>query len=189
MRKKNDNFILLQCPGTDCSFQWIVADPRHRRAKQRHETRSYFLWYAPYRVPERTPQDFAYGPNSFSSLGIRRNADIRRMVCPACLTTFCGLCRNPWVYGVADHSYRACRSFLRLPQVQAEESREDRFALAAFGRRCPGCTRLTERISGCNHISCPCGTEWCYACGKRWNPTHYHCADPATTHAPQCIIL
>lgn len=62
LRKKedNDNFILLQCPGTDCAFQWIVADPQHRRAKQQHEERPYFWLYAPYRVPERTPENFLF---------------------------------------------------------------------------------------------------------------------------------
>lgn len=31
---------------------------------------------------------FCFGPNSFASIGIRRTTDVRRMVCPACLTTF-----------------------------------------------------------------------------------------------------
>lgn len=32
---------------------------------------------------------------------------------------------------------------------------------------CPGCTVLTEKISGCNHIHCTCGTHWCFECGYR----------------------
>lgn len=185
MRKKDDNLIILHCPGIDCSFQWIVADPRHRRAKQRHEGKSFLLWYSPYRVAENTPDSFVYGPDSFSIFGLNRNADSRKMVCPACLTAFCGLCRNPWMFGRADHSYRACREYMRrIPQGLHDG---DRFALAAFGRRCPGCSRLTERISGCNHMTCPCGIEWCYACENRWSPTHYACRDP--DGAAQCIIL
>lgn len=31
---------------------------------------------------------------------------------------------------------------------------------------CPGCGVLTEKISGCHHITCPCGEHWCYACGE-----------------------
>ena len=188
LRKKEDDTIILNCPGTDCSFQWIVADPQHRRDKQRHEARSYWLWYTPYRVPERTPENFVFHPNSFARLSLLPyNADVRRMVCPACHTVFCGLCRNPWVFGTADHSYRACRSYRRLPAIRNEPNLEDRFALAGFGRTCPGCTRRTERISGCNHMTCPCGTEWCYACGKRWNPSHYSCADGGG--ASPCVIL
>ncbi|EHK26900.1 uncharacterized protein TRIVIDRAFT_85604 [Trichoderma virens Gv29-8] len=33
-------------------------------------------------------------------------------------------------------------------------------------RRCPGCGVATEKTYGCDHITCPCGTHWCYACGK-----------------------
>jgi hypothetical protein len=37
---------------------------------------------------------------------------------------------------------------------------------------CPGCGTLTEKISGCDHITCTvggCGTHWCYFCGKGYN--------------------
>ncbi|KAH6609912.1 dihydroxyacid dehydratase [Trichoderma cornu-damae] len=33
-------------------------------------------------------------------------------------------------------------------------------------RRCPGCGVATEKTYGCDHITCPCGTHWCYACGE-----------------------
>ncbi|KAF3919913.1 hypothetical protein AA313_de0200074 [Arthrobotrys entomopaga] len=31
---------------------------------------------------------------------------------------------------------------------------------------CPKCTVMTEKLYGCNHITCPCGEHWCYICGK-----------------------
>ncbi|KAJ2978061.1 hypothetical protein NQ176_g4026 [Zarea fungicola] len=34
-------------------------------------------------------------------------------------------------------------------------------------KECPGCTTLTEKQGGCNHITCPCGTHWCYVCGQK----------------------
>ncbi|KAF5009882.1 hypothetical protein FDECE_3933 [Fusarium decemcellulare] len=33
-------------------------------------------------------------------------------------------------------------------------------------RECPGCGVVTQKVGGCDHISCPCGTHWCFACGK-----------------------
>ena len=36
---------------------------------------------------------------------------------------------------------------------------------------CPGCGMLSERTSGCGHISCPveeCGVDWCYFCGGQF---------------------
>ncbi|KAF7563543.1 hypothetical protein G7046_g596 [Stylonectria norvegica] len=31
---------------------------------------------------------------------------------------------------------------------------------------CPRCGVATQKTYGCDHISCPCGAHWCYACGK-----------------------
>ena len=33
-------------------------------------------------------------------------------------------------------------------------------------KTCPRCGVMTEKTMGCDHISCPCGTHWCYACGE-----------------------
>lgn len=35
-------------------------------------------------------------------------------------------------------------------------------------RRCPDCGTLVERTTGCPHIVCVCGGEFCYLCGERW---------------------
>jgi hypothetical protein len=32
--------------------------------------------------------------------------------------------------------------------------------------RCPKCQVLTERNSGCPHMACPCGQDWCFLCGE-----------------------
>ncbi|KAJ4258798.1 hypothetical protein NW762_007885 [Fusarium torreyae] len=34
------------------------------------------------------------------------------------------------------------------------------------GMVCPGCGILTQKVAGCDHITCPCGQHWCYGCGK-----------------------
>ncbi|KAK7418455.1 hypothetical protein QQX98_003947 [Neonectria punicea] len=31
---------------------------------------------------------------------------------------------------------------------------------------CPGCTAATQKVGGCDHIACPCGAHWCFACGE-----------------------
>ncbi|THW44345.1 hypothetical protein D6C78_05647, partial [Aureobasidium pullulans] len=42
-------------------------------------------------------------------------------------------------------------------------------------QRCYSCTRLVVLAHGCNHISCPCGAEFCYVCGSRWLPRSCGC--------------
>ena len=35
-------------------------------------------------------------------------------------------------------------------------------------QRCGGCKQFIELMEGCNHITCTCGFEFCYTCGKPW---------------------
>jgi hypothetical protein len=32
------------------------------------------------------------------------------------------------------------------------------------GKHCPQCDAFTEHIGGCHHMSCPCGSHWCWVC-------------------------
>merc|ERR1712039_833076 len=46
-------------------------------------------------------------------------------------------------------------------------------------RPCPGCTVMTERVEGCNMMSCPnCHREWCFLCGMSSGSgcSHFFCA-------------
>lgn len=31
-------------------------------------------------------------------------------------------------------------------------------------KECPGCSVMTEKTEGCNHIECDCGSHWCWEC-------------------------
>lgn len=33
-------------------------------------------------------------------------------------------------------------------------------------KECPGCGVATEKVAGCDHIACRCGTHWCFNCEK-----------------------
>ena len=37
-------------------------------------------------------------------------------------------------------------------------------AIGAAGKPCPYCKKLVMRISGCLHMTCNCGHEFCYHC-------------------------
>jgi hypothetical protein len=82
-------------------------------------------------------------------------------VCEICGYLTCRLCRN---YG---HGGGACPEDVQMQQAEA-------LAAANGWRRCPNCREMVEREHGCNHMTCRCGSEWCYVCGRRtWrNCTH-----------------
>jgi hypothetical protein len=187
-----DEQIVQHCPAPDCEYAWLVANPVYRRSKQVHEGKKTYIWsrYAPPK-PEQNNEDCNWvQPEYLDFMGHGGGGlvdesesdetarDGRRMVCAKCHVVFCGLCRQPWKTGGRrkPHGAMSCRSYRRI--LPSADDTEFSFIAAGFGvRMCPGCSLRTSRIDGCNHMSCPCGVDWCYVCEKRWNPLHYSCVD------------
>jgi hypothetical protein len=43
----------------------------------------------------------------------------------------------------------------------------DRLRLQCPVKECPKCKVPTQKTYGCDHMTCPCGTHWCWACGEK----------------------
>jgi hypothetical protein len=48
------------------------------------------------------------------------------------------------------------------------ESQLKQLAKQKKWQTCPGCHSLVERSTGCHHMACRCGTQFCYGCGADW---------------------
>lgn len=46
--------------------------------------------------------------------------------------------------------------------LQSDES------VAKMSKACPKCKTPTVKLSGCNHITCPCDAHWCWQCGGQF---------------------
>jgi hypothetical protein len=111
-------------------------------------------------------------------------SDGRYVTCPSCHLNFCGLCSRPWE---AFGKKRISHSKLTCCKFEQKTATENDFVNQAIDARvCPGCGILTNRSSGCNHITCSCGYEWCYVCECKWNSAHYSCVDGG--HNSGCVI-
>lgn len=102
--------------------------------------------------------------------------DGRRMACGKCGFVFCGLCRQPWHFANRRHHGLSCSRYGRKLPGGGRLNPSDVYASRST-RACPNCHMRTVRIDGCNHMTCPCGMEYCYVCEVRWNPFHYGCVD------------
>ncbi|KAG2496817.1 hypothetical protein HYH03_005223 [Edaphochlamys debaryana] len=89
--------------------------------------------------------------------------------CPACRHKFCAHCRTAW------HKRRSCarhQAYLAGggPAAPGAAGAGGPAAVAALRRcgvrTCPGCRQGVVKASGCNHMTCVCGSEFCYVCGK-----------------------
>jgi hypothetical protein len=149
----------------------------------------------------------------------KQSIDGRKLTCSLCSAEFCGLCRRPWVALRIDrkqqkqsivssvlstsattkrisHEGKSCDAFHGKIQISPTNKDDESYTFAAqamHARCCPGCSMRTQRMEGCNHMICPCGTEWCYVCECNWSTFHYTCRLPDSSSASEtagvgCVV-
>lgn len=74
--------------------------------------------------------------------------------CPACQKLTCVVCKEEAHEGDC-HKDTAVQSLMAA-------------AGEAGFQQCRECKRIIELMSGCNHITCTCGADFCYLCGVKW---------------------
>ncbi|KAK3306263.1 uncharacterized protein B0T15DRAFT_394498, partial [Chaetomium strumarium] len=85
----------------------------------------------------------------------RVEADVAYCGRPGCHAQTCTFCK------AASHEGSHC------PQDPARQELE-RLAAAEGWQHCYGCNRIVELDTGCYHITCRCGADFCYLCGEAW---------------------
>jgi len=78
--------------------------------------------------------------------------------CFDCKSKTCFTCSVPWHSGYTCEQYKAGQE-----EQKHSESRSGAW-LNANAKLC-GCGRRVQKTSGCDHMTCVCGAEWCYVCG------------------------
>ncbi|OIW35391.1 hypothetical protein CONLIGDRAFT_56742 [Coniochaeta ligniaria NRRL 30616] len=92
--------------------------------------------------------------------------------CARCLAKTCRSCEQKWHFG-------PCQSVQQRPAVEDTPSPEVLFLSLAKRldwKRCPQCRNFVQKYGGCNHITCRCGCEFCYRCGRAPYSAHGPCA-------------
>ncbi|VFQ59642.1 unnamed protein product [Cuscuta campestris] len=89
--------------------------------------------------------------------------------CMKCNKYFCLNCQVPWHYDMT------CLVYKRTPRPQSDESAVKALANKRKWRQCVKCNHMVELSSGCYHISCRCGYEFCYTCGAEWKNKRATC--------------
>lgn len=102
----------------------------------------------------------------------RRKYGKKYMKCESCSWYTCVLCRTSIL---PEKDGRARKMKVRhhcRTDSSISDNLEDAFAGLEAGRdyqQCPNerCARRVELKEACNHITCVCGTEFCYICGAK----------------------
>ncbi|KAF2866071.1 hypothetical protein BDV95DRAFT_599104 [Massariosphaeria phaeospora] len=90
--------------------------------------------------------------------------NITYAICEAdkCLKATCIDCRTLLLNGTADHVCEVPDSDKKFKETAKEKGYQSCFA----------CGSTVELAEACNHITCGCGNNFCYVCGKEWPGMH-----------------
>ena len=135
------------------------------------------------------------------------DSDANIVFCEECEVRWCILCLKLHKVDASGHSHhhecdrsqvmKLCRRYLactsdtikqkcetKYPwiQIYSKSQLDDDACLEWInsngGQTCPTCSTGIERIEGCFHMQCQCGTHFCYECGEELHPPYYgthHC--------------
>ena len=93
----------------------------------------------------------------------------RRVLCPVCDVAACISCAVAW------HDHLTCQQYQhwRTENAQGDSALQE-LAQREGWKDCPRCKFYIERSEGCNHLTCTCGTHFCYLCGVVLDPADPH---------------
>lgn len=79
--------------------------------------------------------------------------------CPKCKEATCTKCK----IAKSKHTTPG-----ECPEIM---SHEDKSLVEVQGwKQCPTCRSVVSRDGGCDHMTCHCGTDFCYRCGRLGHP-------------------
>ena len=103
-------------------------------------------------------------------IGDRGNINFPKLTCDQCLTDFCYECSDYWHEGVScrrkDRLKAKKENKAEVRRKRKEERDTKQWMKQNKTIKCAKCCALVQRKEGCNHMTCPCGHEFCWLCGE-----------------------
>ncbi|KAI2606570.1 hypothetical protein GGR54DRAFT_633416 [Hypoxylon sp. NC1633] len=81
-----------------------------------------------------------------------------RAKCHACKHYFCVRHSVPW------HRGETCDEYEHRTRRQRRNDKASEKAVKEITKPCPGCNKNVDKYTGCDHVTCVCGHEWCWLC-------------------------
>ncbi|CAL2264760.1 unnamed protein product [Prunus armeniaca] len=170
--------ILAQCPHKDCKCEVNIitcknflspelADVMIERIKESSipVTEKVYCAFPTCSALMSKKEVLEHTKTSFVSEGGRK--------CMKCQRYFCVNCKVPWHYDMSCYDYQRSETY-----SLAEEQLLKSLAMKKLWRQCSKCKHMVELDSGCYHITCRCGHQFCYTCGAEWKNKRATCSCP-----------
>ncbi|KAI1467603.1 uncharacterized protein F4812DRAFT_430138 [Daldinia caldariorum] len=78
--------------------------------------------------------------------------------CQGCKRSLCVRHNVPW------HRGETCDEYDKRTRRHRKNEEASERKIQEMSKPCPGCERNIDKYSGCDHVTCPCGHQWCWVC-------------------------
>ena len=120
-------------------------------------------------LAENNPDAVSFCPTAGCKFMCFYDKDEYHLNCPLCKKSYCLKCKTEW------HKLLTCEEYQMQRKMNDEnEMKFEEYVKGNKFKQCPNCKRWVEKISGCDHITCTCGREFCYHCGKLYDINGSH---------------
>ncbi|KAI0336775.1 hypothetical protein GY45DRAFT_1377318 [Cubamyces sp. BRFM 1775] len=147
---------------------------------QRHLTPALKKALAVREAEQNTPRRvYCANPRCSRFLGERdKTIPVRIYPCPSasCRTRTCARCKAAVPGNTAPEAHTCSH--------EASHNAVLRLGSRLGWARCPNCEELIERHGGCAHMTCVCGSEFCYNCSRPYQNCNCHEQGPLLEEVP-----
>jgi len=106
-----------------------------------------------------------------ATIASEEEARSKHLVCNNCFMAFCFDCTKEWHEGKSCEAAEKERmkNLSRAERRAREKAEKDtkKYFRKQKTIECPSCGALVQKSSGCNHMECKCGCEFCWLCKER----------------------
>jgi len=154
----NNRSFPIKCPNISCKKEVAVSDVmctfrKNNEYATKFENNSF-------QFAVESNQEFTHCLTPNCPYVCFMSKDVSTFHCEICRKTYCVKCKTDWHKGITCEQY----------QEDKRKQSDDEFILFAKQmkyQQCPKCQRYTEKIDGCNSVTCTrCKTPFCFGCGK-----------------------
>ncbi|KAG9239653.1 hypothetical protein BJ875DRAFT_448003 [Amylocarpus encephaloides] len=122
-----------------CIFINSALAQKYEQKKIEHETKN---------------RTYCSNPKCLVFLQAANHRNVERATCPECERVTCTICKAEGHDGDCPKD----EGILQVLEMASEKG----------WRRCGQCKAVVELDTGCYHITCRCGSQFCYLCGASW---------------------
>ncbi|KAK0234209.1 hypothetical protein IW262DRAFT_139595 [Armillaria fumosa] len=148
----------LVCMGNDATCRTPISIPIIQKflpqSSFEHLLETVFTSYI-----DKQPQVFGYCKTPDCTQIYRKSESPSLLRCPSCFSEICSSC------GEDSHVGKSCEEARILNNTAEQERLSEAWIIQQNGiKKCPSCSRLLDKIDGCNHVKCRCGSHICWRC-------------------------